>query len=104
MRPLRRPTRSTIHYHGRAKEGDEHTVTLSINGVRYEYHVTSQVGDTVEYLAKHVSAAKALVHAKMHCLRGGFRLDPAPVMTTLLRNRGGIASRAKRMKVTLPDV
>ena len=104
MRPLRRPTRATIHYHGRSQNFNEHDVTLSINGIRYRYSLASQQCDTVEHLAKHVSVGKALAFAKKHAT-ATIKLDNVPIaMQTLLRHRGAQASRAKRMKVTLPNV
>jgi len=100
MRPLRRPTRSTIHYHGRA-DNDPH-VTFAINGVRWVYQLTNQQCESVEHLAKHISIGKAFAFAKLHATDSR-RIDLPPATTTLLRHRGAQASRAKRIKVTLPE-
>lgn len=103
MRPLRRPVRATIHYHGRTDEGDTHSVTFSINGIRWEYFMYSQQADDCIHIVRVASAAKGLAYAKKH--GHGIRLDkPATAIATLLRHRGGIASRSKRLKVTLPNV
>lgn len=51
-----------VYYLGR--NTTDHTVTLSINGQRYEYYLTPTQCDTVEYLCKKVSALKALSFAK----------------------------------------
>lgn len=103
MHPLRRPTRSTIHYHGRTLDLGHSSVTLSINGIRWEYSLSPQQADTVEHLARHVSVGKALAFAKSHASRAE-RIDPLPTTTLFLRHRGAQASRAKRLKVTLPNV
>jgi hypothetical protein len=103
MRSLRRPTRSTIHYHGRTADLGTYSVTLSINGIRWAYTLTPQQVDTCEYLAKHVSVGKALAHAKSHASRAE-RIDPLPSTTLFLRHRGAQASRQRKMKVTLPNV
>src|SRR5438309_10105158 len=103
MRPLRRPTRSTIHYLGRTSDLGHTTVTLSINGVRWDYTLTPQQADTVEHLAHKVSVGKALAFAKSHAAASE-RLDPLPSTTLFERHRGAQASRAKRLKVTLPNV
>lgn len=42
----------------------DHTITLAINGQRWEYWLTPSACDTVEYLAKHISLGKALAFAK----------------------------------------
>lgn len=104
MHPLRRPTRSTIHYHGTTHldEGAQ-ALLFSINGVRWEYTLPGQAADACIHIVRKVSAAKALAYAKP---RAGMTrcLDPDTRMSTLLRHRGANASRAKRMKVTLPNV
>lgn len=100
MRPLRRPTRSTIHYHGRDSYG---VVTFSINGVRWEYDLLHQQIDDCEYIIRKGGAAKGLAYAKPRA-SASRRIDPAPAMATLLRHRGGIASRAKRVKPGMPNV
>ena len=58
---------STILYLGR--DDTDHTVTLAINGTRWEYTLNPQACDTVEYLAKRVSAGKALAFAKSRASR-----------------------------------
>lgn len=102
MRSLRR-TQTTIYYHGRVSELGYSSVTLSINGVRWDYHLTPQQCDTVEHLAKRVSTGKALAFAKSHAAYAT-RIDPLPATTLFLRHRGAQASRARRVKVTLPKV
>jgi hypothetical protein len=42
----------------------DHTITLAINGQRYEYWLNPGACDSVEYLCKHVSSLKALALAK----------------------------------------
>lgn len=103
MRPLRRPTRSTIHYHGRTFDLGRSLVTLSINGVRWDYTMSAQQCDTVEYLAHKVSVGKALAFAKSHASARS-RLDPLPTETLFQRHRGAQASRAKRIKPGMPNV
>lgn len=51
-----------VHYHGR--DYSQSSVILSVNARRYEYFLTPQQCDTVEYLCKHVSVLKALNFAK----------------------------------------
>lgn len=103
MDPLRRSRKTTILYHGREYDCGCTTVTLSINGIRWEYTLSSQQADTVEYITKSVSTGKALAFAKSHATASR-RLDPLPASTLFDRHRGAQASRAKRMKVTLPNV
>lgn len=103
MRPLRRPTRATIHYHGRTNEIGYGTVTFSINGIRWEYDLPHQTCDDVEYMVKHISVGKAFAWAKNRAATSRC-LNTDAHTATLLRHRGGIASRAKRIKVTLPNV
>lgn len=100
---LRRSTRSTIHYHGRTADLDRSLVTLSINGVRWEYTMSAQQCDTVEYLAHKVSVGKALAFAKSHA-SAATRSSGDPIIAILLRHRGGMASRAKRIKPGMPNV
>ena len=105
MRPLRRPTRATIHYHGRTNEIGYASLTFSINGVRWEYDLPHQTADDVEYMVKHISTGKGFAWAKQRAGVASRCIDrPSAVQSTLLRHRGGIASRAKRVKVTLPNV
>lgn len=102
MRPLRRPT-TTIHYHGIAylDEG-AHALTFSINGVRWEYTLPANRADACLHILKVASTAKAMAYAKKHS--GMARcLDCDLRQAILLRHRGGIASRAKRLKVTFPE-
>lgn len=104
MRSLRHSRISTIHYHGRSQDFGQHDVTLSINGIRYRYNLTSQQCDTVEYLVKHVTIGKALAFAKKHAT-ATVKLDNVSIaQATFLRHRGAQASRAKRLKVTLPTL
>jgi len=103
MRSLCRPTHSTIHYHGREDERPRHSVTFSINGVRWEYTLTAQNADTVEFLARKVTVGKAFAFAKQSAT-GSRKLDLDPRTATLLRHRGGIASRSKRVKPGMPNV
>jgi hypothetical protein len=104
MRPLRRPTRATIHYHGTAVDCGTHAVIFSVNGARWEYTLASsqQVEDCI-HIVRTVSAAKGFAYAKKRGLAR--RLDgPTAAQATLLRHRGAQASRARRVKVTLPNV
>lgn len=101
MRPLRRPTKSTIYYLGRESECGHHAVTLSINGIRWVYGMSSQQADTVEHLAHKVSPGKALAFAKSHA-SAATRLTPLPSTTLFQRHRGAQASRAKRIKPGMP--
>lgn len=103
MRSIRRPVRSTIHYHGREAEASVHSVIFSINGIRWQYTLPAQTCDDIEYMVKHVSVGKAFAHAK-HRAVTALRLDADLRQATLLRHRGAQAARAKRMKVTLPNV
>ena len=65
MRPLRRPTRSTIVYHGLSYGlCGSHNLTFSINGVRWEYSMSAIAADSVLHVVKVASAAKALPLAK----------------------------------------
>jgi hypothetical protein len=45
------------------------TITLSIEGQRYEYWLAPQVCDTIEFLCRRVSMGKALALAKRHARR-----------------------------------
>ena len=58
-------TAPLILYHG--QNFTDHTVTISVDGVRYEYWLCQRdyLG-IVEHLAKHISAGKALAFAKKH--------------------------------------
>ncbi len=105
MRSLRRrPTHSTIHYHGRTDTSDDTaSLTFSINGVRYEYHLRPQSADDCLHILKVASTGKALAHAKRHAIAFE-RIGESAVTRTLLRHRGAQASRAKRLKVSLPNV
>lgn len=104
MRPLRRPTTTTIHYHGRTDNGDSHSVTFSINGTRWEYFLHPQQADDCIHIVRVASASKGLAYAKRHAHMANCLDRPTVAQATLLRNRGGIASRSKRLKVTLPNV
>jgi len=58
-------TKATILYHG--SNLTDNTVTLSINGIRYEYWFANHsYPSVVEYIAHHISAGKALAFAKKH--------------------------------------
>lgn len=105
MRPLRRPTTTTIHYHGIAylDEG-AYALTFSINGVRWEYTLPANRADACLHILKVASAAKAMAYAKKHSGMTRCLDRPTATQATLLRHRGAQASRAKRLKVTLPNV
>jgi len=62
----RKPT-CIVDYIGR--NTTDHTITLSIRGQRYEYFLTPQQCDTMEFLCRKVSARKALNFAKSHASR-----------------------------------
>jgi hypothetical protein len=54
-----------VYYIGRTKlEDGQHSVTLSVRNVRYEYILTGPAADTTEFLCRKVSARKALNYAK----------------------------------------
>lgn len=56
---------ATIYYLGR--NDTDHTITLSINGQRWEYWLhNAQAVESAEHLAKRVSVGKALAYAKRH--------------------------------------
>lgn len=68
---------STIHTFNRSRakpgvyclghtrlESGQHTVTLSVDGTRYEYYLTSPQCDTVEFLCKQGLGRRALNYAK----------------------------------------
>lgn len=62
--------RPKVFYHGRTTHPDgQHTVTLSIRGTRYDYHLSPPAADTVEFLCRNVSALKALNFAKSRAHR-----------------------------------
>ena len=59
-----------VHYHGHTVHEDgQHSVTLSVRAVRYEYFLTPDQCNTVEYLCRNVSARKALNFAKSRASR-----------------------------------
>jgi hypothetical protein len=47
----------------------DHTVTLSVNGQRWEYFLTPQQCDTVEYLCHKISSRKALAFCRSRSIR-----------------------------------
>jgi hypothetical protein len=105
MRPLRRPTRATIHYHGEAHGlCGSHTLTFSINGIRWEYTMSAIAADACKHIVSKASAAKALPYAKKHAFAASCLDRPTSAQATFLRHRGAQASRARRVKVTLPNV
>lgn len=53
-----------VHFHGHFIDCGQHTVELSINGTRYEYALSPQQADTVEFLCRKGLALKALNFAK----------------------------------------
>lgn len=57
----------TVYYHGR--DNIDRIATLSIAGRIYDFHLTSQQLDTVEFLCRKVSALKAFNFAKRHAQR-----------------------------------
>ncbi len=60
-----KPPATVILYHGR--NSLDHTITMSIDGVQYEYWFTQcHLADATEYLAHHISPGKALAFAKKH--------------------------------------
>lgn len=104
MRPLVRPTRATIHYHGTAHldEGAQE-LTFSINGARWAYTLPGQIADDVIYLVKHVSVGKAFALAKKRATISR-NLGDDPRSSVLRAHRGAQASRQRRLKVSLPNV
>lgn len=56
-----------IQYLG--QNSTDHTVTLAIRGVRYEYWLTPTQCHTVDYIAHRISSGKALAFAKSHAHR-----------------------------------
>jgi hypothetical protein len=104
MRPLRRPRQSTIHYHGREDWSDYSALTFSINGVRWVYHLRPQQADDCAHIVRVASAAKGLAYAKARATVAAKLDKPSPAAATFLRHRGAQASRARRIKVTLPNV
>jgi len=56
-----------IHYLGQSFT--DHSVTFSINGVRWEYHLTQHGCHSVDWLSHKVSIGKALAYAKRHSLK-----------------------------------
>lgn len=63
-------TAPIVYYLGRANYQDgKHIVTLSIDGTRWEYTLTSQQADTVEYLCRKISARKALAYCRSRSTR-----------------------------------
>lgn len=61
------PDYPLVHYYGR--NDLDHTVTLSVRGIRYKYFLTSTHCDTVEFLCRTTSARKALNFAKSRASR-----------------------------------
>lgn len=47
----------------------DHTITLSIDGTRWEYYLTPQQCDTAEYLCRKISARKALAFCRARSTR-----------------------------------
>lgn len=57
----------TVLLHSR--DALDHTVVLSIDGTRWEYTLTPQQCDTIEYLCRKISARKALAFARSRSTR-----------------------------------
>jgi hypothetical protein len=58
-------TKTSILYHG--SNLADNTVTLSVNGIRYEYWFANRsYPSVVEYFAHYISVGKALAFAKKH--------------------------------------
>lgn len=52
-----------------ARNNFDHTVTLAVNGVRWEYWLRPDQCDTVEFLCRKISARKALAYARSRSIR-----------------------------------
>lgn len=60
-------TKPLVYYHGR--DNIDRIATLSIAGKVYDFHLTTQQLDTVEFLCRKVSALRAFNFAKSHAAR-----------------------------------
>jgi hypothetical protein len=59
-----------VFFHGHTiHEDGRRSVTLSVDGQRWQYDLTSPQCDTVEYLCKRISARKALNYARSRSTR-----------------------------------
>lgn len=64
------PQYPLVHYHGHTVHEDgQRSVTLSVRGVRYEYFLTPDQCNTVEFLCRNISARNALNFAKSRATR-----------------------------------
>lgn len=61
-----KPVTRAIPIHLVAHNATDHTITLAIAGIRYEYWLNPIACDIVNHLARRVSLGKALAYAKRH--------------------------------------